>query len=1342
MRRKVLTILLTFLSVLSAQAQTGKLFNADNQLSSNFASQVFQDHDGFIWVATRNGLNRYDGYQFRIFKKEDERSGLSGNYINCMTQSRKGTLYIGSNYTVQTYDGARFHDFQMKDSSGNPISTYIHYLMETSKGNILACTSGYGILRLDEKTATGQTDQQLSGDQSYIRFAMEDAMGRFWMVTENNGLVLIEGKRRTPFFQDAGHRSMLREIRQDTKGNIYVAATGKGVYRFNEQKRQFTLIEKTAGLPVNTLCTARDGRLLVGCDGQGVAVYNPENDLLASNPFYSREMDMTKSKPMSILEDRNGNIWICLLQKGLFMQPKAKMDFGYMGDRLGDHNVIGSNCVTSTLVDSHGRTWIGTDKDGLYLMDGSFAAARHFTQCPGTILTMAEDAKGRIWLGSYGQGCGWMDPLTGQWHPVDLQMGSNINVFGLATATNGDVWIATMGNGLVRLNVLSGQMTTFRMQQGADHNHQINSLPNDYLSKIFLTSDQRRLFVASSVGLSCYDIAANSWTNTFGTNCPNYNTFMRTVYADSRNRVWAGTNDGLYCYDLNTRKDRYYTTQDGLPANGIASITSDRKGNLWIGTDHGLCCFNPEQKTFTNYYVDNGLQGSEFSDGAVSTDTRGALLFGGTGGISWFHPADVVPQTWKANVYLTGLIMGRTPVTTGVKSGIYTVTDSLVIKSNRFDLSYDDNSFTLQLSTFTYDNPEHITYLYSINGEEWTRLQTGVNEITFSRMTPGTYHFRVKASNNQQETDIREFTVKVHAPWYASTWALLAYLLLAALAVWLFIRYRQRKLQNQLRLQEHIHAEQMADAKLRFFMNISHEIRTPMTLIVTPLQSLIKQDDDPQRHSLYETMRRNAERILGLINQMMDLRKIDKGQMQLHMRETDLIGFVDDIHTLFAQQAKTKNIQFTYEHDTDQLPVWIDRSNFDKVVVNILSNAFKFTKPGGIVSINITHDDRQAVLTVYDNGEKIPADKMERIFDRFYQLPTTATDRNVGTGIGLDLTRSLVEMHHGTIKAHNIDDGDGCEFIVTIPLGNSHLQPDEILTDEHEQETTPTAEVTSEPESLPDEKAELEKSKRRRTIVIVEDDDEIRSFLSAELTDNYDIVESSNGLEGMKETLKTIPDLVISDIMMPEMDGNTLCTKIKSNPSTSHIPVILLTAKNRDEDQLEGLETGADAYIVKPFNMDILRRTIINLISRQDMLRLKYGRNDQLEEQVDDVQMKSPNDKLLERVMSVINKNISNSDLSVDYIAEEVGISRVHLHRKMKELTGQTPHDFIRNIRLKQAAQLLTNHSMNITEVMYACGFNNSASFSTIFKKFYGLSPRDYMREHDGKQQEEETTQA
>jgi DNA-binding response OmpR family regulator len=532
-----------------------------------------------------------------------------------------------------------------------------------------------------------------------------------------------------------------------------------------------------------------------------------------------------------------------------------------------------------------------------------------------------------------------------------------------------------------------------------------------------------------------------------------------------------------------------------------------------------------------------------------------------------------------------------------------------------------------------------------------------------------------------------------------------------------------------MRLQEHIHAEELADAKLRFFMNISHEIRTPMTLIVTPLLSLMKQDDDPQRRGLYETIRRNAERILGLINQMMDFRKIDKGQMQMRMCETDLIGFVGDIHTLFAQQAKMKNMKFDFEHDTDKLPVWIDRSNFDKVVVNVLSNAFKFTPAGGEIRIRVTHDDKHAMISVYDNGESIPEDKLERIFERFYQLPTSSSQR-MGTGIGLDLTRSLVELHHGTITAHNNKDGKGCEFVVTIPLGNSHLQPEEMIAEVQE----PIQVISAMEEELNksfEKDGNALKLNRKQRLVVVEDDVEIRKYLMEELSKDYDVVGCENGLVGLKEVLKSSPDLVISDIMMPEMDGNQLCSKIRSNPSVSHIPVILLTAKNLDEDQLEGLETGADAYIVKPFNMDILRRTIINLINKNYTLRMKYGRNDQLEEKVDDVQMKSPDDRLLERVMTVINKNIGNSDLSVDRIADEVGISRVHLHRKMKELTGQTPHDFIRNIRLKQAAHLLANQNMNVTEVMYACGFNNAASFSTIFKKFYGLSPRDFMKEHN-----------
>ena len=828
------------------------------------------------------------------------------------------------------------------------------------------------------------------------------------------------------------------------------------------------------------------------------------------------------------------------------------------------------------------------------------------------------------------------------------------------------------------------------------------------------------------MGVCALDLEKDSWLTTFGgKNCMNYGTPAR-VAREFGGKLYVGTNDGLLCYDLKTHKTHVHAMESGLADNGISSIEQDHQGNLWISTDHGLCRLDPKTEKTSNYFVDNGLQSNEFSDGASFTAPNGQMIFGGLGGITWFKPQDIKERDWHAEVKLTGFWVDGEPVTPATMSGLWQVVDTTVIAANRFVLASSDNSFALQLSTLTYDNPEHIVYRYRINREGWVRMQPGVNEITFSHMQPGNYDFCVVAEQNGIDTPERCFTVVIHAPWYRTPLAYIVYLLVIAAVLWRYLRFRRRKEQDRLRLQEHIHAEEMADAKLKFFMNISHEIRTPMTLIVAPLLSLIKQDDDPHRRSIYETIRRNAERILGLINQMMDLRKIDKGQMQMHMCETELISFIGDIHMLFDQQAKAKTIRFTYEHDTQMLPVWIDRQNFDKVIVNLLSNAFKFTPTGGQIAMSVTHDAQQVHIAIKDTGEGIPEDKLDRIFDRFYQTPSMANDRKTGTGIGLDLTRSLVELHHGTIVAHNNKDGAGCEFVVTIPLGNQHLKPEEIITEKQDVSHAVSL-IDEEVVSHPDVVGELPKVGRRQRIVIVEDDTEIRDYLAAELSSDYDVSMADNGRAGLSEVLKLMPDLVISDIMMPEMDGNELCSKIKGNPATNHIPVILLTAKSRDEDQLEGLEMGADAYVMKPFNLDILRRTIVNLIHTHQMLRLKYGRNDQLEEQVDQVKMKSPDDQLLDRVMKVINKNISNSDLSVDGIAEEVGISRVHLHRKMKELTGQTPHDFIRNIRLKQAAKLLSSQNMNITEVMYACGFNNAASFSTIFKKFYGMSPREYM---------------
>ena len=536
----------------------------------------------------------------------------------------------------------------------------------------------------------------------------------------------------------------------------------------------------------------------------------------------------------------------------------------------------------------------------------------------------------------------------------------------------------------------------------------------------------------------------------------------------------------------------------------------------------------------------------------------------------------------------------------------------------------------------------------------------------------------------------------------------------------------------------------MGEAKIKFFMNISHEIRTPLTLIITPLLSLIKEDKEPHRQGIYEIIRKNSERILHLINQMMDLRKIDKGQMVMHMCETDMVAFVNEGYELFRQQAMTKNIDFEYQHDAETLPVWIDRNNFDKVITNILSNAFKFTPSGGHVLLSLTHTEHHAYISVKDSGIGIPKDKLETIFQRFYQSASDPNDRNIGTGIGLDLTRSLVELHYGSISARN-NEGEkgskfdhGSEFLIRIPLGKEHLKPEEIVEEQkvEEEQTQELANIQQmEQEEMETEKdfnnapaASLQTNKGTKSeIVIVEDEEDIQEYLKSQLSDDFKVRTYPNGKVALSEILKKKPDLIISDIMMPEMDGNTLCTKLKTNINTNDVPIILLTAKSREEDQLEGLETGADAYILKPFNMDILRRTIINLLTIRRTLRNKFSGNESQEHKVEQKEMLTPDDNLMQRVMNVINENLGDSDLSVDSIAQKVGISRVHLHRKMKELTNQTPHSFIRNIRLQQAAKLLKEGKQSITEVMYTCGFSNAASFSTMFKNLYGCSPREYM---------------
>lgn len=1350
----IITMMICLFSI-QAWAQSGKLFNTDNQLSSNFATQVFQDKSGFIWIATRNGLNTYDGYHITVIKKDMSNFlGLNSNYINSIAQDEKEHILLGTNNSLLEFTGSEFLKIPMLDSKGGELATYVKQVYPLKNKDVAVATSGYGIML---KKQDEQKCHAMKGEVEklkYILKLLEDKRGRLWIITEDGKLYRKETNGRlTSHF--AGTEGVgAQDILQDALGNIYLASKNQGVYLLRAGSNAFTRISNIGNLPIENIYISRNNKLYIGCDGLGIYVYDPQTGFLQDNPLFSRLVNLAKSKITSIIEDNQGNIWVSMLQKGVFMQRNIQNDFNYMGFRLGNRNVIGENCVTSLSINQGNQVWVGTDKDGLYLFNiATRSVEGHFLN-QNTVLTLCKDQQGRTWVGTYTDGLGYMD-AAGSFHPVDLGISKSVGIFDIKQDPQGNIWIATMGEGLFCLQK-DGSRRNYKAKYGADNNIKVNSLPNDYLIKMALSKDGSHVYIATSVGLACLDRKRNSWVSTFkGINCLNKNSFSHCVFVDSKDHVWYGTEDGAFCFDFRKGiKPKLYTTANGLTDNCVASITEDYQGNIWLGTIKGLNKLALKSGTITKFYAESGLQSNEFSDASVCTTQDGkTILMGGSGGLNWFQADQVRQHPWQAKVVISGFILNNKTVTPGMKSGSYTITDNWSTLSRDFQLSHEDNTFTLQLSTLTYNDVEQISYVYSINGDAWRTVPAGQNELGFSHMAPGRYKYRIKAICNGYETPVKEFTITIHPAWYASIWAKLFYLLLLIAAIMLYLRHRKHQMEDQLILQQHIHAEEMGEAKIKFFMNISHEIRTPLTLIITPLLSLIKEDKEPHRQGIYEIIRKNSERILHLINQMMDLRKIDKGQMMMRMCQTDMVAFINEEYELFKQQALAKNIDFEYQHDSEELPVWIDRNNFDKVIINILSNAFKFTPTAGHILLSLTHTDHHAYISIKDSGIGIPKDKLETIFQRFYQSPSDPNDRNIGTGIGLDLTRSLVELHYGSISARN-NEGEkgskfehGSEFIIRIPLGKDHLKPEELIDEEKvkeeqnleladvkqlEQEVkeTENAEKSESAAVTTDMQGKLPASARgnKAEIVIVEDEEDIQDYLKAQLASDFKIRTYPNGKVALNEILKNKPDLIISDVMMPEMDGTTLCTKLKANINTNDVPIILLTAKSREEDQLEGLQTGADAYILKPFNMDILRRTIINLLTMRRTLKNKFTGKESQEEKVEQRKIQTPDDALMQRVMEVINENIGDSDLSVDMIAQKVGISRVHLHRKMKELTNQTPHSFIRNIRLQQAAKLLKDGKQSITDVMYICGFSNSASFSTMFKNLYGCSPREYMQ--------------
>ncbi|MHA6247120.1 hybrid sensor histidine kinase/response regulator transcription factor [Pontibacter sp. CAU 1760] len=1359
MHKKIKLLFILFWMFDGAFAQAGKMFSADMELSNSLIHQVYQDSKGIIWVATEDGLNRYDGSKFTIYKHEQQDPhSILNNYVSFLFEDRKGHLLVGYYNGLQLYDHATdsFRQIPMLWEGNGKLDAHVLSITERQNGEVLIGTSGYGVFSLKfEGTEPKVQQAKFQLPAGIIDYLFEDTNQNLWVATQDKGLFRIGKSGRIKRFSEAEMpRSPITGICQDKEGNIYISTGSNGLFVHNKATDVLSLIpySPSPNLSISSMHQSKqESKLYLGTDGEGVKIYDLSKKIITDGNFNVATFDFKKSKVHSILEDKVGNLWLGIYQKGVMLLPASASNFKYIGYKSVHNNTIGSNAILSVFEDHEGTLWIGTDSDGLYGIgpDGKQKAHFSHTSDPASvsssIMSIYEDSNHTLWLGSYHHGLAKVNRKTGKSEYIPEIRDENSNrverIYSLVEDRHKTLWIASMGAGLFSMDLQSHQVTHYDAISGSENKGTENTLHNRWINCLLLTSKDK-LYIGTYDGIGCLDLKTKSFVSTHGTNRLLHGSIVYSLYEDPKGNIWVGTSQGLMHLDSKSGKIRPYTMDDGLPSNVISAIKGDDAGNIWISTNYGISKLNSQRSSFINYYANDGLQGNEFSKGAAFVTGKGQIIFGGINGVTYFHPSEI-PEVISASenkldVRITGFYLHNQAVKKGMKSGKYAIVDTAVMDADRFHLSNKDNSFSIELSAMDFANPERITYQYSLQDGDWINLRPGTNTVNFTDLAPGTYRFRFRAKDYSHYSPAREISILVSPAWYFSPLAKAAYGLILAVVfvlVTMQIRHRQRTRQK---MQEHLHARQINDAKLQFFINISHEIRTPMTLIISPLKKLMATDKDRERQKSYATMQRNAERILLLINQLMDIRKIDKGKMQLKFQETEIVGFVKELCTIFDEQAQAKSIKFHFLHNVQQLPVWVDPKHFDMAILNVLSNAFKFTPKNGEISIylhsgedeNKQNELRQYVeIIVSDNGIGIEESEREKVFECFYQVQTPHNHFVGGTGIGLNLTRSIVALHHGNIWVENKPEGRGCRFVMRLPLGKEHLKAEDL-----QEQTTLVQKSAPAIHALPipaDDTDEVKiKSKPKSHVLVVDDDEEIRRYICQEFAADYHMMESANGKEALSILLSETPDLIISDVMMPEMDGITLCRKIKQNVNINHIPVVLLTAKSEEEDNLEGLGMGADAYLVKPFNIEILRKTVQNIIRNREMLKNNFSGNQHHADKVQRVALKSADEKLLAKLLDIINQNINNPALSVEMLANEAGISRVHLHRKMKQLTNQTTRDFVRNIRLQQAAGLLSSKHINISEVAFAVGFTSLASFSTAFKELYGVPPTTYMETH------------
>lgn len=1343
------------LTCTSLYAQKPVVFNhltMENGLSQNSVMAITQDKNQFIWMGTRHGLNRYDGYRFKIYNSSpDNQNSISDHVITTLLSDSKGRLWVGTENGLNLYNEKTDHFIRInKKSSAHSFSCdSVECVYEDPQKNVWIGTyNGLNLVINAEKQVFRKflfDKPERKTGTNLILSVFKDDQQNLWAGTFN-GLVRIyqvKGKYRFEIFRHKANdpesisSNAIKSIVIDKQKRLWLG-TYNGLNLFDYKHKTFTRYQTSATDPnsivnndIRKLTCDKAGNIWIGTQ-EGLSILDP-NTRKFSNYRYDPEQNsgLSQNSIHSIFQDLNGLMYVGTFYKGVnVVYPSSNPFTVYRNSKK--QQGLSSNIVSAMAEDQYHNLWIGTEGGGLNYVNRSNHTFTYYKSEPNNsnglnsnlIKTLCLDKTGQLLVGTHRGGLYVFNPSAHNFRKIiNVKDAKNTpggaEIIAITEDSNGTVWVGSR-DGLSTLKKTDGLYAGTTVKSIVE-----KSLRNKYIEVIF-EDRAKNLWIGTRAGLYAYNPASKRITAYSQNKAKGLKSdYINCIIQLQNGNICIGTAlGGLSIFDNKSRKFRNYNEKDGLPNSNVFGLIEDDENNLWISTDKGLSKLVTGTGKFINYTKSDGLAGNDFNLRSFLKDSHGQLFFGGYDGLTAFYPGQININKNIAPITFTGLKLFNQPVVVNGTDGLL---KEDIKNARQITFNHDQNNFTLDFALLNYIKPDKNSYSYILKGHSKNWTKTNIPSVSYADLPSGNYTFTVTGNNNDGNPGGRAASIKItiRPPFWATWWAYLIYLAFFSGLLFLIVRYLfVRALLKR--------TEDIQKMKLNFFTYVAHEIRTPLTLILGPLENLSNEyQTDAELNRQLVPIKNNANRLMRLITELMDFRKAETGHLTLHVTEDNIIGFINEIFISFSHLAQTNGIQYEFIHDKENISLFFDKRQLEKVLFNLLSNAFKFCGKGGKISVSVTESDEEVTISISDNGVGIPAESLKGLFSDYFQVDEQQSQ--IGSGIGLALSKAIVEEHQGNIAVESTPAENGSRgftrFTVKLKKGRSHFKT-ALFDGIKDYPAHPDLYTQQAEEIITVINPEKEIDPAAETILVVEDNSEIRSLITALVGKNYQVAESENGLLGWEMAVETLPDLIICDIMMPVMDGIELCRRLKQDERTSHIPVIILTARSSHIHQVSGLETGADAYITKPFSPELLLLNVRNLLMSRQVMRQKFLKHIHLAPK--DLTINAIDEAFMQKLLGYIDQHIADEDFGVSELASMIGMSKPVLYKKIRQLTNLSVNDFVKSIRLKKAMELVKLNRFTIYEVAYQVGFNDPKYFSREFKKQFGKSPRAFMNGEDG----------